>query len=61
MNSFFIQKLYLGSVTLDVEFLLMCLVVIFSFCCDQISDKKELKGRELQCDPQPEEIRSTVQ
>lgn len=51
MSSFFIQKLYLGSVTLDVEFLLTCLVVIFSVCCDQISDKKELKGRELQCDP----------
>lgn len=45
--------------TLDMEFLLMCFIVIFSVCCDLISDKKELKGRELQSDPQPEEIHST--
>lgn len=59
MNSFsFRNDIWALFFTHDVEFLLMCLVVICSVCCDQISNKKELKGRELQSDLQPEEIRS---
>lgn len=41
--------------TLEVEILLMCLVIILNGCCHQISDKKELKARKLQFNPQSKE------
>lgn len=49
----------LCSLSLRWNFLLLCLVIILGGCCEQISDKKEPKGRQLQSDPQPEEKLST--